>query len=171
MSQSIPAPLVWAQRKDQIFLSIDLQDVKDHKIAVESNKLTFSGTSGGKNYSCDLNFFAEIDPSKSKYVVRPRSVDFVLQKKESGPYWEHILKEKGKPRWLKVDWNKWKDEDDVDDEGFDMGGMSGLDMSQFGGNDDFANENDDDSDDEDIPNLEEEKKEEKKDENKEENKQ
>jgi prostaglandin-E synthase len=64
--------------------------------------------------------------------VRPRGIDFVLQKKESGPYWDHLLLEKGKPRWLKVDWNKWKDEDEVDEaDAFDMGGMGNFDMSQF----------------------------------------
>ncbi len=37
-------------------------------------------------------------------------------------------------RWLKVDWNKWKDEDEIDenDLGFDMGGMENFDMSSLG---------------------------------------
>eukprot|EP01115_Flamella_aegyptia_P004289 TRINITY_DN1866_c0_g1_i1.p1 TRINITY_DN1866_c0_g1~~TRINITY_DN1866_c0_g1_i1.p1 ORF type:complete len:130 (+),score=74.24 TRINITY_DN1866_c0_g1_i1:287-676(+) len=115
--------------------------------------MTFSGTSSGKNYVAEINFFKEVDPAKSKYAVKPRSIEFVLAKKESGPYWDHLLKEKGKPRWLKVDWDKWKDEDDVDEEtgGFDMAGMNDF-------NFDMGAEEDDDSDDEDIPGLEEEPK-------------
>ena len=37
-------------------------------------------------------------------------------KKEAGSYWPHLLKEKTKQHWLKVDFNRWQDEDDTDDE-------------------------------------------------------
>jgi hypothetical protein len=71
---------------------------------------------------------------KSKYAVKPRSIDFVLVKKEAGPYWDRLLKEAGKQRWLKVDWNKWKDEDEADEEdNFDVGGMNNFDMGAMGG--------------------------------------
>jgi len=154
MAKELLAPVVWAQRKDQIFVGIDVQDVKNEKITLESNKLTFSGTSKDKHYTASLELFGEIDPKESKYVVRPRGVDFVLQKKEIGPYWDQFLKEKGKREWLKVDWNKWVDEDEVSEEtgGFDMGGMGNFDMSNMGGLD---KDMDHDSDDEDIPDLEE----------------
>merc|ERR1711997_482605 len=33
-----------------------------------------------------------------------------------GPYWERLLKDKTKQHWLKVDFQKWKDEDDSDEE-------------------------------------------------------
>jgi len=143
--QTLFAPVVWAQRKDQIFLSITLQDLKQHSIKVEPHKLTFEGTSDNKVYKADLEFYGEIDPEKSKYVVRPRSADFVLVRKTPGSYWPHLLKDSGKRNWLKADWNKWKDEEDVesDDGGFDMGGMGGMGGSPFGlggfdGHDDFG---------------------------------
>jgi len=106
----------------------------------------------------EIEFLKEIDPAKSKYVVRPRSIEFVVIKKDLG-YWERILKEQPKIKlnWLKVDWNKWKDEDEVaeDDGGFDMGGMGNFDMGQFGGNE--GADMNSDSDEEEIPGLEEEK--------------
>lgn len=55
------ASIAWAQRKDQVFLSIDLQDVKDQKIDLQSDKLTFSGVSGGKKYVANVEFFKPID--------------------------------------------------------------------------------------------------------------
>ncbi len=58
-----------------------------------------------------------------------------MAKKQQGPYWDRLLSDKfGKVRWLKVDWNKWKDEDEIDenDLGFDMGGMENFDMSSLG---------------------------------------
>jgi len=151
---AVPPPTVWAQRKDQIFISFELQDVKNEKIDVFPEKLHFEGTSGSHKYAVDLDFFGEIDVAQSKYVVRPRIVEFVLQKKKAGPYWDRLLKEKSKLRWLKVDWNKWKDEDETgnDDPGFDMGGMNNFD---FGGEGPAMGESD--SDDEDLPDLEEKK--------------
>lgn len=36
---------------------------------------------------------------------------------EEGPYWERLLADKTKAHWLKIDFGKWKDEDDSDAEG------------------------------------------------------
>jgi len=47
MAVLIP-PVQWAQRKDTLFVSLDLQDVKEEKINLENDKLNFSGTCGGK---------------------------------------------------------------------------------------------------------------------------
>ena len=59
------APITWAQRKDSIYVTIGLSDVKDAKIDLNSKSLKFSGSSNGKQYSADLEFFAEVDPSDS----------------------------------------------------------------------------------------------------------
>lgn len=40
-------------------------------------------------------------------------------KKESGSYWERLLKQPGKNIHCKVDWEHWKDEDSEDE--FDFG--------------------------------------------------
>ncbi len=50
------APVKWAQRKDSIYLTITLADVKDHKIELAEKKLTFEGSSNGKQYSLNLEF-------------------------------------------------------------------------------------------------------------------
>lgn len=59
---------------------------------------------------------------KSLHWVRDRNIEFILKKKEDGPFWPQLTKEKVKYHWLKVDFNKWKDEDDSDDEGREYGG-------------------------------------------------
>ena len=44
-------------------------------------------------------------------------VQFALEKKDGeGPYWKRLVKEDKKQHWLKVDFNKWRDEDESDDE-------------------------------------------------------
>lgn len=40
-------------------------------------------------------------------------------------YWPYLTKEKKKYHWLKVDFKKWKDEDDSDDETGSSGGLGG----------------------------------------------
>jgi hypothetical protein len=50
------APVLWAQRKDFLYLTIPLADVKDHSIELKEKGLTFLGTSGGKKYSLNLEF-------------------------------------------------------------------------------------------------------------------
>merc|ERR1712039_361298 len=70
---------------------------------------------------------------KTKYAVRDRVIEFALEKKDGdGPYWKRLVKEEKKQHWLKVDFNKWRDEDESDEE---AGGGQDLEqmMSQMGG--------------------------------------
>ena len=48
--------------------------------------------------------------------MKQRVIEFALEKKESGPYWKRLVKDEKKQHWLKIDFNKWKDEDESDDE-------------------------------------------------------
>lgn len=50
------APVKWAQRKDSVYLTITLSDVKDHNVELTNDKLVFSGQSNGKPYSLNLEF-------------------------------------------------------------------------------------------------------------------
>jgi hypothetical protein len=36
--------------------------------------------------------------------------------KEKCEFWDRLLSESGKRHWLSVDWSKWKDEDESDDD-------------------------------------------------------
>ena len=54
MSASNIAPVKWAQRKDSLYVTISLADVKDHSINLTERKITFSGVSGGQSYHLDL---------------------------------------------------------------------------------------------------------------------
>ena len=129
-----PPPLVkWAQRPNLIILTLCIEDCKNPKIDVKPDYLAFEGNGGPekKDHEVKIEFLKEIDPEKSKYAVRERVIEFALEKKESGPYWERLLKDKTKQHWLRVDFNKWREEDESDDEagGGDLEQM----MSQMGG--------------------------------------
>ena len=63
-----------------------------------------------------MTTFLFVARQKSKFAVKQRVIEFALEKKESGPYWKRLVKDEKKQHWLKIDFNKWKDEDESDDE-------------------------------------------------------
>jgi len=134
MAKTTPPGCTWAQRPKHIIFSIGLTDCKDPVIKVEPNKLYFKGVGGTDNTEreLDIEFFKDIDVDKTKYAVRPRQIDFVLEKVEEGPYWDRLLKDKTKQHWLRIDFKNWIDEDDDEGEapqGQDLEEM----MRQMGG--------------------------------------
>lgn len=154
----------WAQRKDLLFLTIGVDDCKNADLKVEDDKLYFKGTGGAdkRDYEVTIEFFKDINSEKARRTPSDRVIQYVLPKKEAGPFWPRLLKQEKKVPWVKVDFEKWKDEDESDDEwkggaggaggDFDMNAM----MRNMGGGypggpgnlDDF------DSDEEDLPDLE-----------------
>jgi len=127
-------PIEWAQRKDTILLSIQVDNSSDAQIDVQPTSIHFKGSAGAERhcYQGTIEFYAEVDPQQVRKVNMGRSIELVVHKKESGPYWPRLTKEKAKVHWIKVDFTKWKDEDEEDEkkeEDFDMNEM----MSQMGG--------------------------------------
>ncbi|XP_059468757.1 prostaglandin E synthase 3 isoform X2 [Neocloeon triangulifer] len=165
--QATPPMVTWAQRQGVVFLTICLEDCSDPEVKIEPNSVHFKGVGGTekKPHEVTINLFKEVDPEKSASFPRGRNIEIVLKKKQDGPYWPQLTKEKQKFHWLKVDFNKWKDEDDSDEEGAgqnqdlddimrQIGGLGGgqggeMDKPSF---DDLDAE--EDSDDEGMPDLE-----------------
>eukprot|EP00730_Choanoeca_flexa_P019103 TRINITY_DN9319_c0_g1_i2.p1 TRINITY_DN9319_c0_g1~~TRINITY_DN9319_c0_g1_i2.p1 ORF type:complete len:214 (+),score=50.99 TRINITY_DN9319_c0_g1_i2:81-722(+) len=195
------APAKWAQRADCVYLTIAVTDCKEPKITLTETSLQFQGKCGPQqeDYSCSIEFFAEIVPAVGIHFARDfvgssviyrlqdstkrvsdRNLFFNIKKKDTdAEFWPRLTKEKVKLQWLKVDFDKWADEDDEDEEvqepdlggmqnfnmeemmaQMNMGGAGGApggpggdapDMSAFTG---AAADEDDDSDDDDIPDLE-----------------
>jgi len=99
-----------------------------------------------------------VDAAKARRVPTGRNIQYVIPKKETGAFWPRLLKAEKKVHWVKIDFNKWKDEDDLsDDEGakFDLNDM----MGQMGGFNAGRPDLDDleDSDNEELPDLEDDK--------------
>lgn len=179
------APIVlWAQRADQLLLTIEIEDCKNPTINLEKDRLHFKGKSDSiqsghehKEYEVTLDFHCPIKVDDSKHVVKARGIEFTIIKEEA-KWWPRLLKDSTKRHWLKIDFPKWKDEDDSEDEmmgGAGMGGMGGgfgaggADfgdfMQQFGGmagagggpgeeDDEEGDESDDDDTEQAPPDLE-----------------
>ncbi|XP_056170823.1 uncharacterized protein OsI_027940 isoform X3 [Syzygium oleosum] len=148
--------LKWAQRKDKVFLTVLLPDAKDAKVNLEPDGIfTFSAKAGAENhpYELKLELFDKVDVEESKINIGVRNIFCILEKAEK-EWWKKLLRGDGKPpHYVKVDWDKWVDEDE------DTGGMGdldlgGMDFSKFGGmgmgmGDDMP-EDFEDSDDEEV---------------------
>lgn len=64
-----------------------------------------------------INFFSKINQEKVESKNVGRCFEFVIAKADTkGSYWPSLTTDKKKPHWLKVDFNKWKDEDELDEE-------------------------------------------------------
>ena len=165
-------PVEWAQRKTSIYVHIRVDDLKDAKVIIEKDKVVFSGKGGtdGKLHNLTLDLFGEVKTDDSKYFVRGRGVEVVLMKADTdGQYWKRLLKDDKKHHWLRVDFDKWQDEDESDDEAGGVPGMGGGNFEEMmrqmgglgggfgaeGGLGDGFGEDDPDSDDDDLPELEE----------------
>jgi len=123
------APIKWAQRKDSLYITIGLPDVKDHKIDVNETSLSFSGTSNSIEYGANLEFFENVDPKAegSLWNVLPNSIQMKLMKKdtEKDEFWPRLLKDKVlEKNSVTIDWDRYVDEDEGDED-FDMNSMGG----------------------------------------------
>ncbi|WOK99132.1 co-chaperone protein p23-1 isoform X1 [Canna indica] len=106
----------WAQRSDKIYLTFELPDAKDVKINLDpEGKFSFYATKDGFPYEVSLELFDRINVKESKLSIGARNIVYVLKKLEK-KWWSRLLKEDTKPpAFLKVDWDKWIDEDDEND--------------------------------------------------------
>ncbi|KAG8193163.1 hypothetical protein JTE90_006991 [Oedothorax gibbosus] len=110
-----PPPVAWAERNSLLYLSINVTDCKKPEIKLDSKKLYFKGRNGDDlDFEVTLEFYKEINEQASRFSVKDRGIDFILKKAEEGPYWNRLLKDNNKYHWLKIDFTKWKDEDDSD---------------------------------------------------------
>lgn len=102
-------PIVkWAQSNTQLFIKIEMLPVDNTTITLLNNTLEFKNTT---HYFC-INFCDDVDNdiivSKSYYY------QLTINKKER-KYWEYLCIDNKNKDWIKIDWDKWKDEDQLRD--------------------------------------------------------
>src|SRR4051812_44773549 len=95
----------WAQRKDKLFITIDVVEIKNPVIDIVDGKtLKFSGSDKDTNYAFELELFEEVDKENSKYTLDSRNIFLNIQKKSKGPYWPRLTKDSHKLSYLGPDW-------------------------------------------------------------------
>ncbi|CAN4109381.1 unnamed protein product [Withania somnifera] len=143
--------VLWAQRSEKVYLTISLPDAEDVSVKYDPDGVfNFSAVGvNGDSFSFTLQLFGNVSPERCKTNTGLRNIICSIQKEQKG-WWPRLLKSQEKPApFLKVDWNKWCDEDDEeyysdddgvayageDDESSDDGGMLYLpDLEKARGN-------------------------------------
>eukprot|EP01062_Namystynia_karyoxenos_P005430 TRINITY_DN11903_c0_g1_i1.p1 TRINITY_DN11903_c0_g1~~TRINITY_DN11903_c0_g1_i1.p1 ORF type:complete len:233 (+),score=78.63 TRINITY_DN11903_c0_g1_i1:137-835(+) len=116
-----PAPVTWAQRKDKVYVVVELLRTREVEVGIGERSLHFSAvgcTAASEEehtYTCDLSpLCGALDTEASWYVANERSVTIIGVKKEPGPHWAGLVDRS--PRrtkgWLSVNWQMYLDEDD-----------------------------------------------------------
>ena len=147
--------LKWAQRKDRLFVIIDLPDAEKPNINLKpEGKLTFDCYVKDQKYAIDLDLFAEVIIEDSKWNLKGRNILLnIMKKDQEAEYWPRITKEKMKHPHIKVDWSRYIEEEDENEtpENADlMGDFDPEAMNNFGQGD-YEDSDDEEEEDEDAP--------------------
>ena len=64
----------------------------------------------GATYRLQLQLHAPVNVTSDWWRVLPREVVLTVQKRQSGPYWRHLLRDGRRPPTMSIDWSRWVDE-------------------------------------------------------------
>lgn len=146
-----PPSVSWAQKNACVFLTFNVECDKPD-IKIEKKTLSFKGICAPDNklHEVVIPLYADIDPEKSAYNNKGRIIEVVLAKENTdAPFWPFLTNDKKKHHWLKVDFNRWQDEDDSEHEFEDMFQGKGNDYV-----DDYDKDESSSEDEEDLPDVE-----------------
>lgn len=110
----------WAQDKDHIFLKVDVQDSVSPVIKIQENTLeviTEGCGAGGVNlYRSFIKLLHPIVEKESTYTVLASHIDVRLVKLSQDDWWPKLHEGAKKLPWLKLDFDRWKNEEEEEDE-------------------------------------------------------
>lgn len=80
--------MIWAQRKNCVFLTICLDDCSNPEIKYEGSTVSFKGKGGSeqKEYEAVIDLFGNINPDSSVHLIKPRNIEICLKKEEEN-FW------------------------------------------------------------------------------------
>jgi len=109
----------WAQTNKDISLRVDLKDVKDPDITIEEEEIEFScigtGSQGQQKYEFLLEFYLPVEKDSAVCTVYDREILIKVQKKDED-WWPRLLYEQKKMPWLKIDFDRIKNESESEEE-------------------------------------------------------
>ena len=147
---TIVPDIIWAQRKDALYVTVKLAEATDVKVDLTATALAFSCECDEKSYAFSATFFAEVLPEESVWKVHGRNVQMHVVKKDqdADEHWPRMTTDKAfEKRHVACDWSRYVDEDEeAGDDGFDMSALEGA--ANFGSaeGDEYEPDSDDDVD-------------------------
>merc|ERR1711865_698450 len=110
------SPATWAQDHRRVFLSVKINGAN----AAENPQCNFSKDGcvklevAGSEFAQVLWSNLDVQHPDTNVSYKPNSVELTLRKAERG-WWQSLLEGGKKDRTIKVDWDKWVDEDECGD--------------------------------------------------------
>jgi len=71
------------------------------------------GARGVNAYKFELHFYAKINDENATFVVSDNKIELQIRKLEP-EWWPRLVATPQKPHWLKVDFDRWRTEDDAE---------------------------------------------------------
>lgn len=103
--------ILWAQDRNYIFITLEIENIREQNIEFEINKINFKGSSIDDEYNIIIELFGEIDIDKCNWNIKQNCVKFIIKKVRS-MFWNRLTLQKQNN--VKIDWSKWVIEDDSD---------------------------------------------------------
>ena len=127
--------ILWSQTKKNINLKICLSDSSNIHCKLVENNIEFNCESNNLNYNFSFQTLSEV--KNDSMNVSGNSINISLEK-VNHTWWDKLTENKDYKNHIKVDWDKWIDEEDeetvnnYDNTSFDMGSMEQM-MQMMGG--------------------------------------
>jgi len=106
--------ILWAQDKQNIYLTLEIPNVKNQNIDILENRIKFNGENVDGEWGIDMELWGKIMVDDSTWAVKQRLVEITLRK-DTNIYWNKLSKDRYLN--LRIDWNKWDmvEEDEEED--------------------------------------------------------
>ena len=110
--------ILWAQTSSKVYITVMIGESKNNTFEIKDNKIIkFESTSEDKNFKFEF----ELDDLVKDYSmnITSRKVTISIDKCEEG-WWMKLTDNPLYKNNVKVDWERWQDEDDIEDENMGM---------------------------------------------------
>ncbi|XP_054288710.1 very-long-chain (3R)-3-hydroxyacyl-CoA dehydratase [Macrosteles quadrilineatus] len=126
MRSELLSPFIyWAQDESSVFIKIDLKDIawtKDKSLRLTDDSVELDafgvGAHGAAQYAVRLRLYDAIQRMEEDDTRHVKVTDSGVQlslTKQDCQWWPRLLHSTQKPPWLKIDFERWKSEDDEED--------------------------------------------------------
>ena len=105
--------ILWAQDRTHLFITIEIHNFKNQEIVFSNNNIKLDGSSGDRVYEIVIDLHSEIDTEESDWSIKQNKVELNV-KKSKNIYWQKLTK--NKQNNIKIDWQRWRDEDEEEEE-------------------------------------------------------
>lgn len=105
--------ILWAQDRTHLFITIEIHNFKNQEIVFSNNNIKLDGSSGDRVYEIVIDLHSEIETEESDWSIKQNKVELNV-KKSKNIYWQKLTK--NKQNNIKIDWQRWRDEDEEEEE-------------------------------------------------------